>query len=152
VQTLSPTPKRVTLEPMARTVPEASEPGTTGRDRGKGYVPCGVGLEALVVWTSCISYICYHDVAIVERRCFDGDQTVMITDVVGGYNVFLKYQTIDACLRLDFPYWRVKFVHGEIDASTFCSASLSRNTTSTKIVLSIYCGLLLQDTAPLRHL
>jgi hypothetical protein len=46
VQTLSPTRKRVTFEPMARTLPDASEPGTTGRDRGKGYVPCRCGLEA----------------------------------------------------------------------------------------------------------
>jgi hypothetical protein len=114
--------------------------------------PAELDYRLIVYETFCISYICYHDVAIIERRCFDGDQTVMITDVVGGCNVFLKYQTIDACLRLDFPYCRVKFVHGEIDASTFCSASLSRNTTSTKIVLSRYCGLLLQDTAPLRHL
>jgi hypothetical protein len=47
VQTPSPTRKRVTFGPMARTVPDASELGTTGRDRGTGYVPCRGGLEAL---------------------------------------------------------------------------------------------------------
>ena len=97
-------------------------------------------------------YIRDHDVAIVKRRCLNGDQTVMIIDVVGGCNVFLKHQTIDASLRPNFPCCGVEFFHGEIEANTFCSVFSSRNTTAKVIVLSRCCGFSLSDTAPLRHL
>jgi len=96
---------------------------TMGKDTCPAEVDQKLERRSNVYKIFCRSYRCNHDIAIVERCCFDGDQTVVITDVVGDCTPFLKYQTIDAPMGQDFPRCEVDILHSIDVANVISSVS-----------------------------
>lgn len=85
-------------------------------------------VRSLGVYAMCSrSYIRYHDVAIVERRCFDSDQTLIVTNAVGVCDVFPKYQAVDARLGLNLPSCGFEVAHDEIGQTSFYGVPLLEN-------------------------